>query len=114
MLVIADCKSDIMSVQFGGESHLLSKGAIALYTVVIDLIVSLLLWFAVLMAGPIQNKIKQEIFKDQVIASDFTVMVTQVPHQDSLEDLPGIYWAWAENINQKEDNDDLYTLEDSK
>ena len=51
------------------------------------------------MIGPIQEKIKKEVQSGLVTASDFTVMVTQDPHDDPIEDLQGVYWAWAENIN---------------
>ena len=29
-------------------------------------------------------------------------MVTQPPHIESLDDLPGVFYAWAENINSRE------------
>ena len=35
-------------------------------------------------------------------ASDFTVMIKQMPYKDHLLQLPAIYWAWAENILEKE------------
>lgn len=37
-----------------------------------------------------------------MLASDFTVIVKQGPHLDAIEELPAIYWAWAEDVNEKE------------
>lgn len=57
--MIADCQSK--SVKVKNTKIVLSKGAIAILTVLFDLSVSLLLWFAILMAAPIQTKLKAEI-----------------------------------------------------
>ena len=35
-------------------------------------------------------------------ADDFTVIVEQAAYVDSVSVLPGIYWAWAENILETE------------
>ena len=51
---------------------------------------------------PINATTKNEINKDIVTPSDFTVMMTQKPHTDVVGDLEGIYWAWAENVNNRE------------
>lgn len=50
----------------------------------------------------LQKKGQQEILGDTVTAQDFTVVVSQRPHVEKLEDLPGVYYAWAENICSQE------------
>jgi len=37
-----------------------------------------------------------------VSAEDFSIMISQEAHMETLEDLPGVYYAWIENINTKE------------
>ena len=46
-----------------------------------------------------KEKVDDEINKNVISPSDFTVMVTQDAHTDHAEDLEGIYWAWAEHVN---------------
>ena len=50
----------------------------------------------------LQNKIIDEIDGDTVSAEDFSIMISQDAHMETLEDLPGVYYAWIENINTKE------------
>lgn len=33
---------------------------------------------------------------------DFSVVIYQEAHKETLQDLPGVYYAWIENINTKE------------
>ncbi len=42
-----------------------------------------------------------------VTATDFTCVVSQEPHVEDIEDLPGIYYAWAENICSAADQNDM-------
>lgn len=44
-----------------------------------------------------------------MVAADYAVVVTQEPHTESLEDLPAVYYAWAENICSKESQDEPLT-----
>ena len=37
-------------------------------------------------------------------ATHFTVVMEQDPHKDHINDLKGVYWAWAENILELEPN----------
>jgi len=50
----------------------------------------------------LQDVQEHEINGDTVVATDYSVVLTQVPHTESLEDLPAVYYAWAENICSKE------------
>jgi hypothetical protein len=34
--------------------------------------------------------------------TDYTVVISQDPHNETLDDLPPVYYAWAENINSQE------------
>ena len=40
-----------------------------------------------------------------VLPQDFAVVLTQTPHLESVDDLPGVFYAWAENICANEKND---------
>lgn len=51
----------------------------------------------------LQRATESEVKSGNVTPLDYTVVVTQEPHVESLEDLPAVYYAWAENINSSED-----------
>ena len=99
-IIIASCKSE--NIMIRGQQVTVSKGAVALFVVLTDLVICLILWFSLLMLGPFQTTTRDEINKNIVNPIDYTVVVTQNPHKDHNDDLPGILWEWAENINQKE------------
>ena len=40
-------------------------------------------------------------------AEDFTVQLIQEPHKDHINELKGIFWAWAEDILMKEEEQDM-------
>ena len=54
------------------------------------------------MVKPMEQQSSAAIETDALTASDFTVMIKQMPYKDHLLQLPAIYWAWAENILEKE------------
>jgi hypothetical protein len=68
----------------------------------LDLVLIYLVWFALIVVKPIEKQSSDAIEDGALTASDFTVMVKQMPYKDNLLQLPGIYWAWAENILEKE------------
>lgn len=45
--------------------------------------------------------VDNEIQEGMLAADDFSVVVHQTPYKDNLQTLPGIYYAWAENILEK-------------
>jgi hypothetical protein len=49
-----------------------------------------------------QEATEQEINAGTVNATDYTVVLSQEPHNETLDDLPSVYYAWAENINSQE------------
>ena len=68
----------------------------------LDLVLIYLIWLFLVAIKPIEQIRSDAIEDGSLTASDFTVMVKQMPYKDSLLQLPGIYWAWAENILEKE------------
>ena len=99
-IIIAKCKSDEIKIR--GRKIVVSKEAIAILTVLMDLLITFILWISILMLDPLQVNTENEVNKEIINPMDFTVVVTQDPHSDPIDDLEGIYWAWAENINQRE------------
>ena len=84
----------------------MNKGNVATIVVLFDLIISFFLWFALLSSKTFQNATGKDIQGNTVTAPDFTVVV-EVPqtHVDDVEhDLKPVFWAWAQNINDKEKN----------
>jgi hypothetical protein len=78
-----------------------AKEVIAITVVVIDLLIGLYFWISILIVRPIEVIVTREIQEGNMDPSDFTVQVKQVPYRDNLLALPGIYYAWAENILEK-------------
>ena len=52
--------------------------------------------------GKLQEVTEREINSGTVTPQDFCVVIEQDPHSESLEDLPAVYVAWAENILKNE------------
>lgn len=72
-----------------------------------DLIMTFVFWCSMLALKKLQVAQENEIEGYLISASDFTCVVTQEPHVEDIEDLPGIYYAWAENICSAEDQGDM-------
>jgi len=68
----------------------------------LDLVLIYLIWFALIMVKPMEKQSSELIETGALTASDFTVMIKQMPYKDHLLQLPAVYWAWAENILEKE------------
>lgn len=80
----------------------MTKSDAAIAIVMCDLVLIYLIWFIIIAVKPIEEMRSDEIEDDSLTGSDFTVVVKQLPYKDHLLQLPGIYWAWAENILEKE------------
>ena len=62
------------------------------------------------MIEPLHQTIQNEVNLGVINPEDYSVVVTLGPHKDSIDDLEGIFWAWAEDVNQKEMNDEKFPL----
>ena len=80
----------------------MTKNLIGLVVVFLDLAIVFIFWCSMLGLKQLQNTAEREINAGSVQPLDYTVVVTQEPHVESLEDLPGVYYAWVENINSQE------------
>ena len=45
---------------------------------------------------------EKDVKGDTLSASEFTVVVESIHHDDDVDDLKAIYWAWAEEVLSKE------------
>ena len=81
----------------------MSKSTVAIVVVILDLLLSFLLWFALLALNQFQKLADVDVDRGTLSAEDFTVQIIQEPHKDHINDLKGIYWAWAENILSKDE-----------
>ena len=50
----------------------------------------------------LQEVTEREINSGTVVPNDFSIVIEQNPHSESLEDLPAVYFAWVENILKNE------------
>ena len=80
----------------------MTKNLIGLVVVFLDLAIVFIFWCSMLGLKQLQITGEREINAGSVQPIDYTVVVTQEPHVESLEDLPGVYYAWVENINSQE------------
>lgn len=103
LFVVAECASE--SVFVGGQNILITKNVIGIMVVVLDLIICFGFWCSMISLGILQGATKNEISAGTVTAVDYTVVIKQQPHIEALEDLPGVYFAWVENINSMENEE---------
>ena len=98
--MLAQCSSS--SITIGDTDWKMTKSLIGLIVVFLDLIIVFIFWCAMLGLKSLQQTTETEINQGSVQPNDYTVVVTQEPHVESLEDLPAVYYAWAENICSSE------------
>ena len=98
----AECVSNKITIGSEESGYSISKGAAAMIVVVFDLVGTFLLYIGLLAVNPCQRVVEHDINGGTLGASDFTVMVSLVPHKESAENMQSILWAWAENILEKE------------
>lgn len=96
-VIVAKCSSS--SILFGENEIKVTKNVIAMVVVIFDLVITFYFWCSMLALHKIQLATEREINAGTVTPSDFTVVVTAEPHTEKLEDLPAVFYAWAENIN---------------
>ncbi len=104
-LMIARCSSS--HIQFGSSEVKVTKNLIGIIVVLSDLIMTFIFWCSMLSLKKLQVAQENEMEGLNVAANDFTCVVGQEPHVEDIEDLPGIYYAWAENICSASDQNDM-------
>ena len=98
--MLAQCSAS--SISIGGSDVKVTKNVIGLVVVFFDLLITFLFWCMMLGLKEIQTTVKAEIFADTCYPQDFTVVISQKPHLESLDELKGVYYAWVENVCAQE------------
>ena len=98
--MVAQCSSS--SIRFGANEVKVTKNLIGLLVVSFDLSVIFIFWCSMLALTKMQEVTENEINAERVTPVDYTVVISQDAHSESVEDLPGVYFAWAEHILQTE------------
>jgi hypothetical protein len=70
----------------------------ALIVVIFDLLLAFTMWFAMVMLKPILKVTEEEIDKNAVTPSDFSVIIKCPKVKTPIETLPALYWTWVDNI----------------
>ena len=102
--MVAYCASK--SVKWGENEIDVTKNLIGIVVVVFDLLITFGFWCSMLAFKKLQDKIELEIDGDGIQPMDFSVVIYQDEHKESLQDLPGVYYAWIEHINSVEPLDE--------
>ncbi len=76
------CTSQTITV--GKYSWTLTKSDASIAIVMLDLVLIYLIWFALIMVKPMEQQSSAAIETDALTASDFTVMIKQMPYKDHL------------------------------
>lgn len=97
---MADCEST--SIKFGGNEVKVTKSLVGIVVVFFDLAITFFFWCSMIALNQLQDATENEVNQGVVQSQDYTVMITQRSHLEKTEDLPGIYYAWCENINAHE------------
>ena len=90
------------SVKWGENEIDVTKNLIGIVVVVFDLLITFGFWCSMLAFKKLQDKIEEEIDGDGIQPMDFSVVIYQDDHKETLQDLPGVYFAWIEHINSME------------
>lgn len=69
---------------------------------ILDIIICFFFWLSLLVLNPLQSSAEKELNAGLISAADFTIVLKQEPYKDAYEELRPIYWAWAENILEKD------------
>ena len=76
----------------------MDKGNVATIIVLLDLIISFAVWFALIALKPFMKATASDVNGETIKAKDFTVVVEAAPHKEEIEDLKAVYWAWAKQV----------------
>ena len=107
----ASCKSNTIDIGTGQESTIIkfSKETVALVVVCCDLFIAFWLWTSLLALQYYHKRVDDDVNSGTLGANHFSVVMEQDPHEDHINDLKGIYWAWGEQILRNEPDEDYKT-----
>ena len=98
-LLVASCSST--DITYFSDDILVTKNFIGILVVFFDLLATLYFWCSILVLRKLQEVTCDEINANEVQPQDFTVKIYQESHTENTKELPGVYYAWVENILQK-------------
>ena len=100
-MMVASCSDG--SIRFGGENGSeVTKNTVGVVVVLFDLLATFFFWCSLLAMKKFQDVVQAEVNGDVVLPQDFTVQIYVNSHKENYKDMPGVYYAWVENILQKE------------
>ena len=87
----------------------MSKGEVAILVVLFDLLITWTVYLAMLALKPLQQVTEQDVNGGTLSASDFTVVLSLnwFRHEEKVENLRPILWAWVESVLAKERKQDF-------
>lgn len=77
------------------------KETAALCIVILDLIMVMVFWISLISVKPLVDLTEDDIMAKNLLAQDFTVMLTNRQFTDRMTDVVPIHWEWAESVLKK-------------
>lgn len=99
--MVASCSATTVTIGEGSYSREVDKDYIAVGIVLLDIFACFVFYLTLLVNQELLQVVDDEIQEGMLASDDFSVVVYQTPYKDNLQLLPGIYYAWAENILEK-------------
>ena len=103
--MVASCSD--AGIEYGVNGVYVTKNLIGLIVVFFDLLITFFFWCSLLAMKKFQDVTEAEVNGDVVLPQDYTVQIYVNSHSENFKDMPGVYYAWVENILEKEGNEML-------
>jgi hypothetical protein len=95
-VIEATCANNYVFI--GKKQFELTKETVAIWVVICDLVMCLVVFIALMLMIPFMKLVDDDINNATIMADDFTVAIKPPPYADKLCNLRAIYWSWAENV----------------
>jgi hypothetical protein len=80
----------------------MKKEKVALIVVLLDILISFVLYFGFQLLRTMQLRTNSEINDSIVVAQDFAVQITSLPAHKNIRELKAEMWTWMESVNSSE------------
>ena len=95
-MMVASCSDG--SIRLGEDGTEVTKNTVGVVVVLFDLLATFFFWCSLLAMKKFQDVVQAEVNGDVVLPQDFTVQIYVNSHKENYKDMPGVYYAWVENI----------------
>lgn len=88
---MANCDANIIRF-FNNDKTTIKKETAALLVTVLDIVMIVFFWLSLICIKPFIDLTEDEVVQNNLVAPDFTVMLTVPNYKDKIEDINSIHW----------------------